>query len=161
MNGFSFWLLLERGRKKGGSVEMASSFSIAAMRPNVWPRQSCFLMWNCSFEYEHPFVNKKVAITEPAVISARLLRLVSNGIVSTCKACSTFSNLNSSSKEMKGYARRVGNHSQRRHWQPNELWVLFLLSIQSTLAWIPGYHGYPYNTCGQPLNHRGKLQIFD
>ena len=106
-------------RKKGGSVEIASSFGIEAMRPNFWSRQSCFLMWNWFFEYEHPFVNKKVAITEPAVISARLLRLVSNGIVSTCKACSTFSNLNSSSKEMKGYAGRVGNHSQRRHWQPN------------------------------------------
>ena len=78
-----------------------------------------FLMWNCFFEYEHPFVNKKVAITEPAVISARLLRLVSNGIVSTCKACSTFSNLNSSRKEMKGYPGKVGKHSQRRHWQPN------------------------------------------
>ena len=47
---------------------------------------------------------------------------------------------------MKGYTGRVGNHSHRRHWQPNEL------SLQSTLAWIPGYHGYPANTRGQPLN---------
>ena len=107
-------------RKKRRLSRNRVKFCIAAiMRPNFWSRQSCFLMWNCSFGYEHPFVNKKVAITEPAVISARLLRLVSNGIVSTCKACSTFSNLNSSSKEMKGYAGRVGNHSQRRHWQPN------------------------------------------
>ena len=131
------------------------------MRPNFWSRQSCFLVWNWFFEYEHPFVNKQVAITEPAVISARLLRLVSNGIVSTCKACSTFSNLNSSSKEMKGYAGRVGKHSKRRHWQPNELWVSFCLVynqlspgflvikdtpiIRADSFWIPG-ENYRYLT---------------
>ena len=43
--------------------------------PNFWTGQSRFLSSNCFFECEHPFIDKPMVVTEPAVASAWLIGL--------------------------------------------------------------------------------------
>ena len=55
-------------RSKGGSAWIGSSLW-SRWRSNLWTGQSCFLSSNWFSECEHPFIDKRTDLTEPAVPS--------------------------------------------------------------------------------------------
>ena len=73
----AFLCLLEWGGEKETVPDSRQTFW-SRHRPVIWTSQPCFLSSNCYFfflECEHRFIDKLIAITEPAVASRRLLGL--------------------------------------------------------------------------------------